>query len=152
MFQKIHRKSLFYLVLLATGLLLFAVVRQTPPVSAQGSTQYVITVRIEQNRDCSVGRYSVEAPEEVQFERLVIKGASTGDEVQCSLILEGNLVGLGVVPQVAGIGAITGPLNLLQVQGKNAAERIHVRMLSLGTQPLADGSLIQQQLILYLGH
>jgi hypothetical protein len=151
MFQNIHRKSLFYLVLLATGLLLFAIMRQTPPVSAQGSNQYVITVRIEQNRDCSVGRYSVEAPEEVQFERLVIKGASTGDEVQCSLILEGNLVGLGVVPQVGGIGAITGPLNLLQVQGKEAGGRIHFRMLSLGRQPPVDALLVQQQLILYVG-
>ena len=151
MFQKFPRRVLFYLALSVTGLLLFATMRQTPPVYAQGSTQSVITLKVEQNRDCSVGRYSVEAPEGVELERLIIKGARAGDEVQCSLIFTGDYKGLGGGVYVAGIGAITGPLDLLQVQGQHREERIHFKMLSLGRQPPVDEFLVQQQLILYLG-
>ena len=147
MFQKFPRKTLFYLTLSAIFLLLLATMRQPDHVSAQGSNQHVITLRVEQNRDCSVGTYSVETPEGVELERLIIKGARAGDEVKCSLVLTGELAGLGYV---AGIGAITGPLNLLQVQGKEAGGRIHLKMLSLGRQPPVDAHPIQQQLILYL--
>ena len=150
MFQKFPRRTLFYLALSVTGLLLFATLRQTPPVSAQGSTQYVITLKVEQNRDCRVGTYSVETPEGVELERLTIIGAKAGDELQCSLVFSGEYTSIGTI-YVAGIGAITGPLDLLQVQGQHRGERIHFKMLSLGRQPPVDEFLVQQQLILYLG-
>ena len=153
MYQKFPLRNFFYLAVFAACLLLLASIWQTANVSAQGSNQSVITLRVEQNRDCSVGTYSVEAPEGVELDRLIITGTRAGDEVQCSLIFTGFAVGLDPeTPLIAGIGAIAGALDLLQVQGKDVGGRIHFRMLSVGRQPPVDEFLIQQQLILYLGN
>jgi hypothetical protein len=153
MVQKFSHKNMFYLVLVAACLLLLATMSRPDPAFAQGSNQYVITLRVEQNRDCSVGTYSVETPDGVELDRLIITGARAGDDVQCSLIFQGFAAGLGnEIYYVAGIGAITGPLDLVQVQGKNVGGRIHFKMLSLGRVPPVDAYPIQQQLILYVGN
>jgi hypothetical protein len=152
MFQKFPRKILFYLALSAIFLLLLAGMRQIPQVSAQGSTEYRITLTIFQNTDCSVGRYSVETSDGRTFERLSLKGVKSRDGVQCSLIFEGNFTGLGGTVYASGIGVFAGSLKLQKAEIQNDGMNTYIETFVTGPQPSAGGSPIQQQIILYLGN